>query len=214
MGERLIAITIARQLGAGGAPLGKRLAARLGFTYLDDEILRRAAEKMGANPADLARWDEHRARFWERLSQSFALGAPEGIYTPMDSLGSAAVVNDRQVFQIQAEVIRETAARENCIVIGRAGFWILKDHPGRLSLYLHAPAECRVPAVMDAFKVDAARARQLIQRIDADRAHFVRDVTGTDISPLTHHLSADTSKVSLDTLEEMVADIVEKCRAC
>ena len=170
-----IAITIARQLGAGGAPLGKRLADRLGFTYLDDEILRLAAERLGADPRELARWDEHRARFWERLGQTFAIGAPEAVYSP---LNAAAVIHDRDVFDLQAQVIRDYAAKENCVIIGRAGFWVLKDHPGLLSIYLHAAPDARLPEVMSVFNVDADKARQLIARVDADRARFVRETTG------------------------------------
>jgi cytidylate kinase len=142
MAESPIVITIGRQLGAGGAPLGKRLAERLGFLYMDEEILRRAAERCGAEPAELARWDEHRARFWERLTETFSLGTPEGMYLPVTG---AAVIHDRDVFELQAEVMRETAARENCIIIGRAGYWVLQDHPRRLSVYLHAPPESRGP---------------------------------------------------------------------
>jgi CMP/dCMP kinase len=206
MSSNLIAITIARQLGAGAAPLGKRLSQRLVFTYLDDEILRRAAEKAGADPEDLARWDEHRSRFWDRLAQTFSLGAPEGMYTPATG---AIVVHDREVFELQSQVIRETAARENCIVIGRAGFWILRDHPGRISVYLHAPPEARVPEVMAAFKVDESRARELIAQIDADRARFLRETTGCDLTAPTQHLCIDTSAIPLDVAEEMVVKVVE-----
>src|SRR3954468_1689495 len=91
-----IAITIARQLGAGGGPLGKRIAERLGFAYLDDDILRKAAEKSGAHPEDLARWDEHRSRLWKRLAGTFSLGAPEGVFEP---LAGVAVVQDKEVFE-------------------------------------------------------------------------------------------------------------------
>src|SRR6476646_7077302 len=107
MPEPFIAITIARQLAAGGAPLGKRLAERLGFAYMDDEILRLAAQRAGADPEDLSRWDEHRARFWERLGQTMNVAVPEGMYTP---LNAAAVIHDRDVFELQSQVIRDCAA--------------------------------------------------------------------------------------------------------
>jgi cytidylate kinase len=204
-----VAITIARQLGAGGAPLGKRLAKRLGFTYLDDEILRLAAEKAGADPEELARWDEHRARFWERLGGTFSMGAPEGLYT---SLNAAAVIHDRDVFELQSQVIREHAARTDCVIIGRAGFWVLRDHPGRLSVYLHAPAECRVAQVAEMFRVDAAHARQLIAQIDADRARFVRETTGMEIAATSQHICLDTSLIRLETAEEIVATAIRDVR--
>jgi cytidylate kinase len=206
MPEPLIAITIARQLGAGAAPLGKRLAERLGYCYLDEEILRRAAEKSGADPEDLARWDEHRSRFWDRLAQTFSLGAPEGMYTPATK---AVVVHDREVFELQSQVIRETAARESCVVIGRAGFWILRDHPGRISVYLHAPPEARLAEVMAAFKVDAGRARQLIAQIDADRARFIRETTGSEVTATSQHLCIDTCAIPLEVAEDIVVRVVE-----
>jgi cytidylate kinase len=204
-----IAITIARQLAAGGAPLGKRLADKLGFEYLDDEILRRAAERAGADPQELARWDEHRARFWERLGATMNVAVPEGLYTPMNA---AAVIHDRDVFELQTQVIRDSAARGNCVIIGRAGFWILRDHPGRLSIYLYAPPETRVHQVMQAFKVDATEARRLIASVDADRARFVRETTGCEVTAASQHLCIDTSSVSLDAAEQMVLIAVEELR--
>jgi cytidylate kinase len=205
-----IAITIARQLGAGGAPLGKRLAQKLDFAYYDDEILRLAAEKLGAPPQELARWDEHRAAFWERLGNTFTVGVPESLYVPLQAV---PVVQDREVFELQAEVIRDAASKGNCIIIGRAGFWILRDHPGRLSIYLHSPAATRVPVIMETFKVTAEKARELIARIDADRARFVRETTGKEIGASCQHICLDTSVVSLDAAERIVTLAVQELSA-
>ena len=207
-----IVIAIARQLGAGGAPLGKRLAQRLNFKYLDDELLRMAAEKCGASAADLQRWDEHRARFWERVGGVFSMGAPDAganVITPPPGTGAAVVIHDREVFALQSEVIREAAARHDCVIIGRAGFWVLRDHPGRIAIYLHAPAETRIPAVMETFKVDAAKARELIVRIDDDRTRFVRETTGQSLLPTTQDLCINTATVPLEQAEELVVQAVE-----
>jgi hypothetical protein len=40
-------VTISRQLASGGAYIGQRLAQRLGFRYVDREILTRAAAALG-----------------------------------------------------------------------------------------------------------------------------------------------------------------------
>jgi len=42
-----VAIAISRQIGAGGAALGQRLAQRLGYAYLDRAILRMVADRIG-----------------------------------------------------------------------------------------------------------------------------------------------------------------------
>jgi CMP/dCMP kinase len=203
-----IAITIARQLGAGGAVLGRALAERLGITFLDSNVLRLAAAKAGASEQDLARWDEHGAHFWERLGRVIAVGAPESTWV-LPPLG----IHDREVFNLQCEVIREIATRESCVVIGRAGFWVLRDHPGLLSVYLHAVPEARIPRVKKAFAVGDQEARQLIARLDADRAAFLRDITGEALAAESQHLCIDTGRVSLEAAQQMVLAAVPGLRA-
>jgi CMP/dCMP kinase len=205
----LIAITIARQLGAGGASLGRALARRLGFTFLDSNVLRLAAAKSGAAEQDLARWDEHCARFWERLGRAFALGAPEGMWATMSP---ALGIYDRDVFELQCDVIREIAARESCVVIGRAGFWVLRDHPGLLSVYLHAAPESRRPRVQQVFSVGDQQARQLIAQVDADRAAFLREVTGQELPAESQHLCINTGRIPLDVAEQIVLAAIQSLR--
>ncbi len=43
-------ICISRFLGAGGEEIGRSVAGKLGFRYVDDEIIARAAEKAGVDP--------------------------------------------------------------------------------------------------------------------------------------------------------------------
>jgi cytidylate kinase len=208
--KHLIAVTISRQLGAGGAVVGQRLAKRLGLRYLDSNVLRMAAEKCGAKEEDLARWDEHRAQFWEQLGRVFTLGVPEGMWQTFNApLG----IYDRDVFNLQREVIREIAEKESCVVIGRAGFWILRDHPGLVSVYLHASVESRLERVEGIFKVDAPRARKMMAEIDADRARFTQEVTGEGLHAENMHLCIDTGRFSLETVEEMIVEAVEHVRA-
>ena len=42
-----IAVTISRQMGSGGTYVGYKVAKKLGFTYVDREILRLAAKRLG-----------------------------------------------------------------------------------------------------------------------------------------------------------------------
>src|SRR5207302_1946372 len=71
-----LAITIGRQPGSGGSELGRRVAARLGAAYLDQEILREAARQLGVQDQTLADREERVTRFWERVLRAFAIGAP------------------------------------------------------------------------------------------------------------------------------------------
>ena len=53
--DRPFHITIARQLGSGGSYLAQRIAHRLGFVYLDHQILEQAAQELDTSGSELAR---------------------------------------------------------------------------------------------------------------------------------------------------------------
>ena len=204
----VVAVTIARQMGAGGAIVGRRLAERLGFTFLDNNMLRLAAEKCGASEHDLARWDEHRAHFWERLGDVFTLGAPEGMWS---TLSPGLGIRDRELFDLQQKVIRGIAVRESCVVIGRGGVLGPARSSGAPQRLPPRPAQRPAcPALIESLAVDEQNARKLIARIDADRATFLREVTGIPMAPESHHLSIDTGCVSLETAEKMILLAIEQ----
>jgi hypothetical protein len=63
---------------------------------------------------------------------------------------------------------------------------------------------------MDAFKVNAPHARRLIAELDADRARFVRETTGCEITAQSQHLCFDTSHVPLELAEDLIVKLVER----
>jgi CMP/dCMP kinase len=206
-----MAIAIARQVGAGGATLGRRLARRLGYAYLDRAILRMVARRTGITDADLSHWDEHVSRFWERLAEVFAVGPPEAVYAPGPT---SPGVRDQELFHLESQVILKAASDRSVVVIGRGGSCVLRDHPGLVSIYLHAPLAARIPRVMQAHRLaDERAARELIERMDADRGRFRREMTGRSVGDAhCYHLSVDTDRVGLDLAEEMIVRLTERIR--
>ena len=53
-----IIITIGRELGSGGRIIGEKLAARLGISFYDKELIQLAAEKSGIHADVLKGADE------------------------------------------------------------------------------------------------------------------------------------------------------------
>ena len=53
-------VCISRARGAGGEEVGRLVADRLGFTYVDDDIVAWAAAKGGVGPGEVA--DEERRK--------------------------------------------------------------------------------------------------------------------------------------------------------
>jgi shikimate kinase len=210
--ESVIAVAIARQLGAGGGILGKRLAKRLGAVYLDRAILRLAAERLGACSAELGRWDERLPSFWERFTETFSAGAPDGTYTTSRNLTG---VSSQVLFEQETRVVREAAARRSVVVVGRAGAWMLEGHPRLVRIYLHAPVETRLPEVMRRYNLtDAREARKQMDRMDIERERFILEMTSCAASDARNYdLCFDTQKADMELAEETVARLMERLRA-
>jgi len=89
---------------------------------------------------------------------------------------------------------------------------VLRDHPGLVSVYLHAPVASRTARVMKAFSVDEGRARKIIAESDADRLAFLREVTDNTMRPESVQLCINTGKICMDAAEKMVLLAVEEAR--
>ena len=63
-----IVVAIGRQIGSGGTELGERLARRLGFAYVDRQVIQEAARCLGISRATADRyWAYARAWLYDRV---------------------------------------------------------------------------------------------------------------------------------------------------
>lgn len=199
-------VTISRQLGSGGAYLGRRLASRAGILCADREIVRKAAKLLDAEEEDIAARDEKKSSFLDRLLETCALG-PSDIYLPPD----IAIVPEEDISRVEAEIIRRIASERAAVIIGRGGFHVLRDHPRHLSVFLHADRAFRRKRVAKVYRVSDPEADKLIEKSDRERGRYIQALTGRECCDATqYHLSIDTSVVPLDDAVEIVLSVIEK----
>ncbi|MGE4296778.1 MAG: AAA family ATPase [Desulfovibrionaceae bacterium] len=171
---RPVAVTIARQFGSGGAALGARLAQRLGFVFIDRQILSRAANALGVDEDAVAVREERVATFWQGLLDSFARGVPDDVFSPQPQL----IPTEQGLFAAQQQALRELAACGDCVVVGRGGFKALAGVARCVNVFLHASEAYRVARLEQDGRADnRAVALDMILKADAERARYIREVT-------------------------------------
>jgi cytidylate kinase len=204
-------VTIARQLGCGGSYIGQQVASGLGFRCIDREIVSQTAQKYGLKEADVAIRDERVSSFWERMLGSFSLAASDTLYVPPPSLAPS----DREIFDNETEVMKDIAAREDCVIVGRAAAHVLPSHAGMVNIFLYAPLSFRVRRVVESrLASNEAKARLLIERSDSMRGKFITQMTGRDWAcAQNYHLCVDTSLLSLEEVAGMIVEFVQRSMA-
>ena len=203
-------ITLTRPLGCGGAYIGKRLAGRLGFRYLDREILQRAARELGLAEKEVAEREEKISGFWEKLQEILALGPAEGVFTPPP----LRPVPDEFIYARECLIMTTVAEEADCVIVGRGSSAIFRDYDGACRILLHAPSDFRVHRVMRYYGAKTEKeARGMIARSDRDRAQFMTRVRGMEWSRAdNYHLCIDTSHAPLDGIVGLIGRYVQGWR--
>ncbi len=207
--SRPMAITITRELGSGGAYIAMQVARRLGYAYMDHQILQEAARELGCHQEELQDRDERLQTFWDKLIAVFALGAPEGIYIPPPRW-----ISDERLIETEKRLLHELAAKGPCVVVGRGAFYLLRGQAKLFNVFVHAPLSFRIRRVMSMYKLtDEKEAAEMIDRSDQERGRYIRFCTGLDrLDARNYHLSLDTGTIDFVSAAEMIVNVVGRQR--
>ena len=197
-------------MGSGGAYIGYLVAKELGFKYLDREILRQAAEHLGTDVRMLEDLSERSPGIIEAIIKGFSYGTSEGGFLqPM-----RPPVYSRDLFTMECKIIQEIADQYNAVIIGRGGFYALKERPGVIRVFIHAPREFRVKRVMQVQNItDIREARNKVKDSDQSRTRYIWDMAGADwTDSRNYHLCIDSSIVGFHESAKMIVSVVKKTK--
>lgn len=201
-------IAISRQFGSGGAWVGREVAQRLGLQYADREILAEAARALNVETSDIAPLEERVHGFWGRLGQMFGRGSADTPFTPPP----LPTISESELFAAERQIIETLAGRGGAVIVGRGAAHILSGRPGVVRVFLHAPLDWRVDLAMQEYNLtDRGAAEAVVRESDAQRARFVRSLTGHDWCDATlFDLTLNTGLVGLARTVDIIIDLVKQ----
>ena len=83
------------------------------------------------------------------------------------------------IFKAETEILKAIAADGSCVIAGRSGFYIFRDHPNHLSVLIQASMEHRIERVMQKQNITAEKAEAIIKEVDEGRENYVKKYTGS-----------------------------------
>lgn len=166
-------ICISHASGAGGEEVGRLVAARLGFRFVDEEIVLRAAERGGIDPERVA-GEEQRKSLFAGLLDYLAEGDATGVVPPA---GADAVSSDA-VRTFVGDAIREVASQGGAVIAAHAASYAVGGGERSLRVLVTAPRETRVERVAAAEGLDEAAAARQVDRSDAGRSDYLKRFYG------------------------------------
>ncbi len=150
-------ITISREFGSGGRFIGEETAKKLGIAFYDREIIAKVADDLG-------------------LSEKYV--ADRGEYAPSKNIFSYAFIGRDingnsiadQIYSYQQKIIKELAAKEPCVIVGRSADYILSGHDDVLNVFIQGNKADKIVRIKEIYSKSDDEAAKMIKDTDKKRS--------------------------------------------
>lgn len=181
-------IAVSRELGSLGTVICTRVAEKLGYGYIYQEITSNAARDYEVVEEQLIRVVEKAPRFLERLKGDY---------------------RRYQAF-VQAQVYK-AAHRDNVILVGRWSTLLLRDVSHAIRVRVTAPEEVRAQRVAEMMQVSKEKALQMVRENDLERGERMAHLYGVDWkSPDLYDLVLNSETISVEAGAELIEGLARR----
>ncbi len=174
-------ICISRAVGADGESVGRAVADRLGYRYLDDEVIAEAAEWSDLDPTLVAN-AERRQPFIARLLG----GGGSPVRLPTGGEQSRGLPSDADLRALIKGVLQSLAESGSAVIVAHAASFALVGQDA-LRVLVTASFETRVERVVAAEGIDPGEAAGALKASDAARADYLKRFYAVDRELPTHY---------------------------
>lgn len=174
-------ITLSREVGSGGRTIGRKLAERLGVRFSDKELVDALQAKLNLTAERIEEMKGKKKRWLDDFIQLVAPVPMSGMIVDGDSdyiteYNLSKDVND--VFEAEKEILNGIADEGSCVIAGRSGFFVLKNHPNKVDILITASRENRIARIMRKQNLSREQAEDVINSVDKARDNYVKRYTG------------------------------------
>ena len=198
-------VSISRQFGAGGRTLGQKVATRLGYQFVDHDLIDRVAEKANVSVEWVEAVEKEVGGRLMRIISS--LVSPNFIERLLGD--SASDFDEKKYIAFVKKVMRDIAEQGDAVIIGRASQIILADNPEVIRVLLVADMEDRINFMMKRHNLDRISADKAIAIGERNRAALLGMFGVSEPNnPTYYHAVINTSVTPLKWAEDIVCSMV------
>lgn len=202
-----VIITINRENGSGGREIARRLGEMLGLKVYDKSILEEIVQKYKLNKEEIERIKAQKTNLWSDFCQFYRqFSAAGNSYQNEDRK-----ITSRELYYAEAQIMRNLASQESCIIVGRSGFHVFKDNPDALSIFIIADREARIKRIAQKEGVDEKTADKLIEKTDVARDNFTKTFAGTSrYDARNYDITLNVSRFSTEAIAAFLAENIKR----
>jgi cytidylate kinase len=204
-------ITINRELGSGGRTVGRKLAEKLGVAFYDKAVVKALGEKYGFSVDEIEKLKGESHGKWIDIKRVVDGVLKTDRIFQVNAGEEVAQDTTDEMFRTETELLKAIAEEESCVVAGRSGFHVFRDHPNHLSILIQASMPFRVKRIMRKQNISEDEARKTIEKVDQMRENYVKEYTNTSrYDTRNYDLVISMDHLSEDAAAEAIIEFINR----
>lgn len=181
-------ISVSRQIASFGDELCELIARHLNYKFISRSDIENKLFELGFSKTKLERFDEKKPGFLSSLTNE----------------------RDEYLDFLQLAIL-ELVSDDNCVIIGRGSFSILKEFSNNISLRFVADKKLRISRYKSEHSCSEKQAVKIINESDSNREGFNKSFFNFDINnSALFHLVINTGLLDLEAISGFLELLVEK----
>lgn len=209
MAEGVRVICVSHLTGAEGEAVARGVADRLGFRYLDDEIIEKAAEWIELDPSAVAEVERRKsltARIGAAIRADPLPSRPDAAAQSRSVLETRERPSDEDLRALIRDVIRETAGEGGIVIASHAAAMVLADRGDTFRVLVTASPKTRADKIAAARDLDPQRAEKVVVQEDAARADYLKRFHNVERElPIHYDLIVNTDRLEPEQGADLIA---------
>jgi cytidylate kinase len=176
-------ITISRETATGGKELGRLLAKRLDYRYVDKSLFQDIAEDLNVSEKTLVSFEERRR---------------------YEGYDKSSVAEEEYKKSLKSLLLGK-AGEDNVVIIGRAAYFFLKDMKNCFHIRLVASMDWKKEYAMKNYKISPDHVQEFIKKGDDTRKWFCRSICGMGFDDAHwFHLTLNMSRIPIEKAADLI----------
>lgn len=194
--NRHFVITVGCEYGSGGPQIAKMVADRLGIEYYNRDLVDKVVAHIGVDKGLVEEADT-------KIGVRYAFDTSYGVrYANLSN----------RVIDAQFQAINDFANRSSCVIVGRSSDYILRNRDDVLNVFIYAPQEDEIAAVMKEKGIKNMRkAKEEWESVDKAQHARHEYITGKKRGDRhTRDMLINSSILGWDETADMIIDMIDR----
>ena len=188
-------VTVGCEYGSGGPEIAKMVADHFGVAYYNRDLVDKVVEQIGVDKGLVEEADT-------KIGVRYAFDTSYGVrYANLSN----------RVIDAQFQAIHDFADKSSCVIVGRSSDYILKDRDDVLNVFIYAPEEDEIAAVMKEKGMSEHKAREEWEYVEKSQHARHAYITGKKRGDRhTRDILLNSSLLGWDKTADVIIDLVER----